>query len=47
MKKAKNILNTINLTRMVVALAVLLSLVAIFLVVTKRAPIQKDGAGEC
>ncbi len=47
MKKAKNILNTINLTRMVVALAVLLSLVAIFLVATKRAPIQKDGAGEC
>ena len=40
MKKAKNIINTANLTRLVMALAVLLSLVAIFLVVTKRTPAQ-------
>ena len=38
MKKAKDILNTTNLTRLVMALAILLSLVAIFLVVTKRSP---------
>ena len=49
MEKAKNILNTVNLTRMVMALAVLLSLVAIFLVVTKRTPAQMRAArlNEC
>lgn len=46
MKKAKDILNTTNLTRMVMALAVLLSLIAIFLVVTRRAP-SVMGGGEC
>lgn len=40
MKKAKDIMNATNLTRLVMALAVLLSLVAIFLVVTKRTPAQ-------
>ncbi len=40
MKKAKDIMNTRNLTRLVVALAVLLSLVAAFLVITKRTPGQ-------
>ena len=47
MKKAKNIMTTANLTRMVMALAVLLSLVAIFLVVTKRTPAQLRAAKEC
>ena len=47
MKKAKNIMTTANLTRMVMALAVLLSLVAIFLVVTKRTPAQLRAANEC
>lgn len=49
MKKAKDIMNTRNLTRLVVALAVLLSLVAIFLVVTKRTPAQMHTArlNEC
>ena len=49
MKKAKDIMNTRNLTRLVVALAVLLSLVAIFLVVTKRTPAQMRTArlNEC
>lgn len=49
MKKAKDILNTTNLTRLVMALAVLLSLVAIFLVVTKRTPAQLRAAqlNEC
>lgn len=49
MKKAKNIMNTANLTRLVMALAVLLSLVAIFLVVTKRTPAQMRAAqlNEC
>ena len=47
MKKAKNIMSTANLTRMVMALAVLLSLVAIFLVVTKRTPAQLNAAKEC
>ncbi|MBQ8042080.1 MAG: peptidoglycan DD-metalloendopeptidase family protein [Alphaproteobacteria bacterium] len=47
MKKAKNIMSTANLTRMVMALAVLLSLVAIFLVVTKRTPAQLRAANEC
>ena len=32
MKKAKDILNPVNLTRMVMALAILLTLIAIFLV---------------
>lgn len=40
MKKAKDIMNATNLTRLVMALAVLLSLIAIFLVVTKRTPAQ-------
>ena len=44
MKKAKNIMSATNLTRMVMALAVLLSLVAIFLVVTKRTPAQMRAA---
>ncbi|MBQ4129900.1 MAG: peptidoglycan DD-metalloendopeptidase family protein [Alphaproteobacteria bacterium] len=49
MKKAKNIMNATNLTRLVLALAVLLSLVAVFLVVTKRTPAQMRGgvANEC
>ena len=49
MKKAKDILNTTNLTRLVIALAVLLSLVAIFLVATKRTPAQLRAArlNEC
>lgn len=46
MKKAKNIINTTNLTRLVIALAFLLSLIAIFLVVSRRAPVNGDsGAG--
>lgn len=40
MKKAKNIINVANLTRLVMVLAVLLSLVAIFLIATKRTPAQ-------
>lgn len=44
MEKAKNIINTRNLTRLVMALAVLLSLVAIFLVATKRTPAQMRAA---
>ena len=42
-------MNTRNLTRLVVALAVLLSLIAIFLVVTKRTPAQMRTArlNEC
>ncbi len=49
MKKAKNIMNATNLTRLVLALAVLLSLVAVFLVVTKRTLAQMRGgvANEC
>ena len=49
MKKAKNIMNATNLTRLVLALAVLLSLVAVFLVATKRTPAQMRGgvANEC
>jgi len=47
MKKAKDIMNTTNLTRMVMALAILLSLVAIFLVATKRTPRYMNIAGEC
>ena len=47
MKKAKNIINTTNLTRLVIALAFLLSLIAIFLVVSRRAPVNGDsGAGD-
>ncbi|MDO4424098.1 MAG: peptidoglycan DD-metalloendopeptidase family protein [Pseudomonadota bacterium] len=49
MKNAKNIINTANLTRLVMALAVLLSLVAVFLVATKRTPAQMRAArlNEC
>ena len=49
MKKAKDIMNTTTLTRLVMALAVLLSLVAVFLVVTKRTPSQMraERLGEC
>lgn len=48
MKKAKDILNTTNLTRMVVALAILLTLIAVFLVVTKRTPASRSrAADEC
>ena len=50
MKKAKDILNTVNLTRMVMALAILLTLIAIFLVVTRRAPAtggRARSADEC
>ena len=49
MKKAKNIINATNLTRLVMAMAVLLSLVAVFLVATKRTPAQKRNAAleEC
>lgn len=49
MKKAKNIINTANLTRLVMLLAVLLSLVAVFLVATKRTPGQMRAArlNEC
>ncbi len=50
MKKAKDILNTANLTRMVMALAILLTLIAIFLVVTRRAPVSTGrarGGNEC
>ena len=47
MKKAKNIINTTNLTRLVIALAFLLSLIAIFLVVSRRAPVSGDsGVGD-
>lgn len=38
MKKAKNIMNTVVLTRLVMGLAILLALVAAFLVATKRTP---------
>ncbi len=47
MKKAKDIMNTTNLTRLVMALAVLLSLVAIFLVATKRTPRYVRADAEC
>ena len=50
MKKAKDILNPVNLTRMVMALAILLTLIAIFLVVTRRAPVNAGrtrGGDEC
>ena len=41
MKKAKDIINDINLTRIVMALAALLSLIAICLVITRHTPSQK------
>ena len=47
MKKAKDIMNTVNLTRLVMALAVLLSLIAIFLVATKRTPRYLNVGREC
>lgn len=48
MKKAKDILTATNLTRMVMALAGLLTLVAIFLVVTHRAPsMLRRAPSEC
>ena len=47
MKKAKDIITTANLTRLVMALAVLLSLIAIFLVVTRRAPARLRSGDEC
>ena len=47
MKKAKDIITTANLTRLVMALAILLSLIAIFLVVTRRAPVQGRANNEC
>ncbi len=48
MKKAKDILTATNLTRMVMALATLLTLIAIFLVVTNRAPsVLKRTPNEC
>ena len=48
MKKAKDIMNTKNLTRLVVALAILLTLMATYLVVTRRSPasIVRATAGE-
>ena len=48
MKKAKDIITTANLTRIVMALAILLSLIAIFLVVTRHTPSQMHRRGsEC
>ena len=47
MKKAKDIITTANLTRLVMALAVLLSLIAVFLVVTRRAPVRSHINNEC
>ena len=48
MKKAKDIITTANLTRLVMALAILLSLIAIFLVVTRHTPSQMHRRGsEC
>ena len=47
MKKAKKFINTINLTRMVIALALLLSLTAIFLVVSRRAPSNSVDTDMC
>ena len=38
MKKAKDILDPVNLTRMVVALAILLTLIAVLLVITRHTP---------
>ncbi|MBR4891920.1 MAG: peptidoglycan DD-metalloendopeptidase family protein [Alphaproteobacteria bacterium] len=47
MKKAKDIITTANLTRIVMALAVLLSLIAIFLVITRRTPSQMHHKSDC
>lgn len=47
MKKAKDIINTKNLTRIVMALATLLSLIAIYLIVTRNAPSQIRTQNEC
>ena len=48
MKKAKDIITTANLTRIVMALAILLSLIAIFLVVSRHTPSQMHRRGsEC
>lgn len=47
MKKAKDIITTTNLTRIVMALAVLLSLIAIFLVITRHTPSQMRTQRTC
>ncbi len=47
MKKAKDIINTTNLTRLVMALAALLGLIAIFLVVTRHTPSGIKSGNEC
>ncbi len=47
MKKAKDIITTTNLTRIVLALATLLSLIAIFLVGTHHTPSQMHNRNEC
>ncbi len=49
MEKAKNILSTVNLTRLIMGLAALLTLIAVFLVVTKRTPSQMraNASDEC
>ena len=47
MKKAKDIITTTNLTRIVMALAVLLSLIAIFLVITRHTPSQMRTQSMC
>jgi preprotein translocase subunit SecG len=44
MKKVKEYLNTSVLTKIIIALAVLLTLVALFLVISNRAPISRDVA---
>ena len=47
MKKVKEYLNTSVLTKIIIALAVLLTLVALFIVISNRAPISRDvGAAE-
>lgn len=43
MKKAKDIINTANLTRMVVALAILLTIIATCLVITRHTPMSAAG----
>lgn len=47
MKKAKDIITTTNLTRIVMALAILLSLIAIFLVITRHTPSQMRTQNTC
>ncbi len=47
MKKAKDIINTTNLTRIVMALAGLLGLIAVFLVITRHTPSQVRVQNEC